>query len=206
MQFNSQTFSIRLKCHWSLPEGFYQDLTRHRAMHPFIFTSFVGVLAWVPLTKRLYCNTAPLTMSNQTMVIWRCQGTSVVLSGLTWRYGINNNASPSWGEAYGDRQLTPNFELWVEIFCVLACFPNEDSKIVSVRPFVCPYPEKKSHSIFVNISPTIVIDTSMERSSRVLQHGNPKFFFFFQKSSKLNFDLSRRAEITLVSSISVLHY
>ena len=43
---------------------------------------------------------------------------------------------------------------------------------------------------FVNISPTLVIDTSMERSSRVLQHGNIKiWFFFFQKNSKLNFDL-----------------
>ena len=27
---------------------------------------------------------------------------------------------------------------------------------------------------FVNISPTLVIDTSMERSSRVLHHGKPK--------------------------------
>ena len=40
---------------------------------------------------------------------------------------------------------------------------------------------------FVNISPTLVIDTSMERSSRVLQHGNPKIWFFFQKSSKFEF-------------------
>ena len=31
---------------------------------------------------------------------------------------------------------------------------------------------------FVNISPTIVIDTSMERFSRVLQYGNPKIWFF----------------------------
>ena len=30
-------------------------------------------------------------------------------------------------------------------------------------------------------------------------------FDFFQKSSKLNFDLCQRAEITLASSISVLH-
>ena len=30
-----------------------------------------------------------------------------------------------------------------------------------------------NHPSFVNISPT-VIDTTMERSSRVLQHGNPK--------------------------------
>ena len=56
----------------------------------------------------------------------------------------------------------------------------------------CPYPEfpyakKKNRPGFVNISPTLVIDMSTERSSRVLQHGNQKiWFFFFEKSSKLN--------------------
>ena len=44
-----------------------------------------------------------------------------------------------------------------------------------------------NHLSFVNISPTLVIDTSMERSSRVLRHGNPKIGFFFQKSSKFEF-------------------
>ena len=43
----------------------------------------------------------------------------------------------------------------------------------------------------------------MGRSSRVLQHGNP---IFFQKSLKLNFVLCRRAEFSLASSISVLHW
>ena len=43
-----------------------------------------------------------------------------------------------------------------------------------------------NHLSFVNISPTLVIDTSMERSSRVLHHGNPKIGFF-QKSSKFEF-------------------
>ena len=43
----------------------------------------------------------------------------------------------------------------------------------------CPYPEfpyveKKNRPGFVNISPTLVIDTSTERSSQVLQHGNQK--------------------------------
>ena len=53
---------------------------------------------------------------------------------------------------------------------------------------VYPHPEKRYHHSFVNISPTIVIDTSMERSSRVLHHGKPKiWFFFFQKSSKFEF-------------------
>ena len=50
-----------------------------------------------------------------------------------------------------------------------------------------PYAEKRNHHSFVNVSPTLVIDASMERSSRVLQHGNQKkLIIFFQKSSKLN--------------------
>ena len=66
-----------------------------------------------------------------------------------------------------------------------------------------PYPEKRNRPGFIDISPTLVIDTSMERSSRVLQHGNPNFF---QKSFKLNFDLCQRAEFCLASSMSVLHW
>ena len=31
-------------------------------------------------------------------------------------------ASPTSGEAYRNRQLTTNFEFWVEIFCVPTCF------------------------------------------------------------------------------------
>ena len=61
------------------------------------------------------------------------------------------------------------------------------SVCLSVRLSVCPHPEKRYHHSFVNISPTLVIDTSMERSSRVLQHGKPKIWFFFQKSSKFEF-------------------
>ena len=64
-------------------------------------------------------------------------------------------------------------------------FPCEEFKIVSV----CPYPKKINHSNFVNISPTLVIDTSMERSSRVLHHGNQKIDFFFQKMFNLVFML-----------------
>ena len=44
-----------------------------------------------------------------------------------------------------------------------------------------------NHLSFVNSSPTLVIDTSMERSSRVLHHKNPKIWFFLQKSSKFEF-------------------
>ena len=63
----------------------------------------------------------------------------------------------------------------------------------SVRLSICPYPEKRNHPSFVNVSPTLVIDTSMERSSRVLQHGNPKIWIFFQKSSKFEFLLSTKS-------------
>ena len=50
----------------------------------------------------------------------------------------------------------------------------------------CPYAEKRNRPGFVDISPTLVIDTSTERSLRVLYHGNQKCDFFFQKSLKLN--------------------
>ena len=95
-----------------------------------------------------------------------------------------NYASPSSGEAYRDRRLTTNFELWVEIFCVPTSF---HMRIPNPCLSVCPYPEKRNHHSFVNMSPTLVIDTSMERSSRVLHHGNPKIWFFFQKSLKFEF-------------------
>ena len=44
-----------------------------------------------------------------------------------------------------------------------------------------------NHLSFINISPTLVIYTSMESSSRVLHHGNPKIWIFFQKSLKFKF-------------------
>ena len=53
----------------------------------------------------------------------------------------------------------------------------EDSNIP-----ICPYPEKRNHLSFVNISPTLVIDTSMERFSRVLQHEKTKIRFYQEKT------------------------
>ena len=91
-------------------------------------------------------------------------------------------ASLTSGEAYRDRRLTTNFELWVEIFCVPTCF---HMRIPKPCLSVCPHPEKKNHHSFVNISPTLIIDTSMERSSRVLHHGNPKIWFFFSKKFEI---------------------
>ena len=49
----------------------------------------------------------------------------------------NNYASPTSGEAYRNRRLTTNFELWVEIFCVPTCFHMRIPKpCLSVRPSV----------------------------------------------------------------------
>ena len=56
---------------------------------------------------------------------------------------------------------------------------------VDVKKF-CPYSEKRNHHDFVNISP-LVIDAWMEMSSRVLQHGKPKFGFFFPKKFEIIF-------------------
>ena len=57
---------------------------------------------------------------------------------------------------------------------------------------------------FVNISPTVVIDTLMEMSLRVLEHENQKNIFSCQKRAKFNFNFWWSTEITLDSSISVL--
>ena len=155
-------------------------------------------------------------------------------------------ASSTSGEAYRDRRLTTNFELWVEIF-----FVCRHVSMWGFRNPVCLYPEKRNrpgfvnisralviyiqmgrssrvlqhwnpksriffkkfeiefwlifwlvpkswnHFSFVNISPTLVIDTSMERSSRILHNGNTKIRFF-SKNLKLHFDLCQRAEIVQV--------
>ena len=69
-------------------------------------------------------------------------------------------------------------------------------KVRNWRIEFCPYPEfpyaeKRNRPGFVNISPTKVIDTSTERSSRVLQHEKQEiwFFFFFSKKFEIEFDL-----------------
>ena len=50
-----------------------------------------------------------------------------------------------------------------------------------------------NHLSFVNISSTFVIDTSKERSSRVLHHGNPKIRFIYKKIRILTFDKELKA-------------
>ena len=63
-------------------------------------------------------------------------------------------------------------------------FPYKDSKTESV----CSYLKKRNHFSFVNISSTLVIiDTSMERSSRELEHRNPEKIILFLKKVEIEF-------------------
>ena len=51
---------------------------------------------------------------------------------------------------------------------VISCVNKHVSIIMTIQKLclsVCPYPKKRNHPSFVNISPTLLIDTSMERSS-----------------------------------------
>ena len=57
--------------------------------------------------------------------------------------------------------------------CEIFSQSSKLTKLNSVRTPSFRMPRKKRPG-FVNISPTLVIDTSAERSSRALQHGNQK--------------------------------
>ena len=122
---------------------------------------------------------------------------------------FHHYASPDLREAYRDRRLTTNFELWVEIFCVSTCFHVRIPKpclsvCPSVRLSVCPHPEKRNPLSFVNISPTLVIDAINGKVFTSTTPWKPENLKKkIKKSSK--FDFWRRAEITVASSISVLH-
>ena len=71
---------------------------------------------------------------------------------------------------------------------IFGCRPVSIIMIPKLCLSVCPFPRIRNPHSFVNISPALVIDTSMERSSRVIQHGNPKNLYFFQRKLKLNFN------------------
>ena len=97
---------------------------------------------------------------------WRAE----IMSSL--RRSTSSYASPSSGEAYKDRQLTTNFERWVYIDIYIYFFfflcrhvSTFHARIPKPYLYVCLYPEKRNQHSFVNISPTLVSDTSMKRSS-----------------------------------------
>ena len=71
-------------------------------------------------------------------LLWRCDWIYLELIRI-------NYASPSSGEAYRDQQLTPNFELWAEFFCVSTCFHRITTLKSCLRLSV---PRKKKSSWF----------------------------------------------------------
>ena len=99
-----------------------------------------------------------------------------------------NYVSPSSGEAYRDRRLATNFELNFLVCRHVSMWGFQNRVCLSIRPpvrlSVClcvPQKRKRNHHSVVNISPTLVIATPMEKSSRVLHHGNPKTWIFSKK-------------------------
>ena len=66
----------------------------------------------------------------------------------------------------------------------------------------CPYPEfpyaeKRNRPGFVNVSPTLVIDTSTEWSSSTTTREPKIWFFVFQKKFEIEYDSCWRAEINI---------
>ena len=142
------------------------------------------------------------------------QAISIPLVVAEWGFCIGdvkpeNYASPSSWEAYRDRQLTTNFEFWVEILCVPTCF---HMRIPKPCPSVCPSvrtPRKEitiASSISVLLSDSYIskwyINGKVFTSTTAWEPKNLKNFL--KKVRNSNFDLCWRAEITISSSISVL--
>ena len=115
--------------------------------------------------------------------------------GIYWYIYISRPRSWSSGDAYSYTQLSPYFEHWVEFFVCRHVY------IWGFRKHVCPS-EKKSPWLrqYQSYSSNWYINGKVYTSTTTWK---PRFFFF-QKRSKLNFDLCWKAEITLASSISVL--
>ena len=80
-----------------------------------------------------------------------------------------------------------SFELKFFVCRHVSMWGFQNPVCLSVCLVCTPRKEVRNHLSFVNISPTLVIDTSMERSSLVLHHENPKIRISFQKSSKFEF-------------------
>ena len=119
----------------------------------------------------------------------------------TWQK-VSYYAFPPSGDACSDRQLSLNFELWVEIFCVQTCF---HMRIPKSCLSVCTQ-RSVSSLITLIIYINVVSIYQWKGLHKYYNIKTRKFnFFLFQKRLKLNFDLCRRDEITLASSISLLH-
>ena len=86
--------------------------------------------------------------------------TLVIDTSMEWSSRVLHHGNPKM------RKIFKKFEIDEIEFCPYPKFP---------------YAEKRNRPGFVNISPILVIDTSTERSSQVLQHENQEIWFYFQK-------------------------
>ena len=111
-------------------------------------------------------------------------------------------ASPSSVEAYRDRRLTPNFELWVEILCVPTCFHMRIPKpCLSVR---LSAPREKKSPLLRQYQSYISNWYVNEKVFTSTTTWEPKNLIFFSKKFEIEFDLyfdlCWRAEIIQVVS------
>ena len=94
----------------------------------------------------------------------------------TLLYGISHYASPSFRDAYSDRQLSSNsyFELWVEIFCVPTCFYMRIPKpCPSVCLSVCLSVHLSVHlsvrlSVHLSVRPSVCLSVRTPRKDIII--------------------------------------
>ena len=78
-------------------------------------------------------------------------------------------------------EILSQLHLTIIIYWLLMSDLLCDFNGIECFPYTNVLTPRKEINGFVNISPTLVIDTSMERFSLVLQHGNPKILGFSKK-------------------------
>ena len=129
--------------------------------------TLVLFLSFIWMRKIIFCSYMKHVCFSVFSFLLNMKNILTILATQTWasngKCAWPIYASPSSREAYRNRQLTTKILILKWNFLCADMFPYEDSKNVSI----CLYPEKKKNPGFVNISPALVIDTSMERSSQV---------------------------------------
>ena len=101
------------------------------------------------------------------------------------------------------------FEVWVKKICVphVSIWGFQNRVSLSLCPSVCPYPEKRNHPSFVNISPPLVIDTSIINGKVFTSTTGWNLIFFrkFEIEFWLVYRLVLKSWNHLIFSISVPH-
>ena len=109
-----QNYSYLLDVKISNSKSTYPSLSSTDLVVPRLLGSERSAPHWRP----------PELIKNNNRIAWCIYESgkmhSVLSTAVTWYW--YHYASPTSGEAYRDRRLTTNFELWVEIFCVPTCF------------------------------------------------------------------------------------